>query len=130
MGKKISEVGGGVDTSLTSATLFEIEKAGASGHTSLGEMAKFISPIVANENWPDLPDPATLEQGAIVFCASHPSGVGSYYKAIPAFGLYAPLSGDVLLGISVGDLSTEDGTAEQIVSQYEMGAKMGFGGAA
>lgn len=126
MGKKISEVGGGIDAALTSATLFEIEKAGASGHTSLDEIKKFISPVVASENWADLPDPATLQSGNIVFCSDYPLYVGSYWKAVPVLGLYAPLAGEVLLGIIPYAITTEDGTAEQIVFQYPIGAGMAF----
>jgi len=126
MAKKISEIGAGIVEALSDSTLIEIEKDGDSGHTSLGAMKAFISPIVVNEAWDDFPAADTLDAGAIAFCNSHPLFVGSYWKAISALNLWAPLSGEVLIGISGYPVTTEDGTAEQIVSQYSIGAGMAF----
>lgn len=127
MGKKISDMTGSPD--LTGSEEFEIEVDGETFKTHLDAMRGFISPFVVNENWEDFPSAATVKAGALGFCRSHPAHVGSYWKAIPWGPLWAPLSGEVLLGIT-GVATTEDDTAEQIVWQYSIGASMAFPAAA
>lgn len=117
MGKKISELGTGITTALDGSEQFEIEKTGVSGRTNLENLKKFISPVAAVGFIGDLPDPATLEVGDLVFNASNPAYLGSMLYAQPSTGLYSDLGLGSVIGLD-GGITSGDNTDEQTLCSF------------
>ena len=74
-----------------------------------------VSARVGSFAWSARPNAADLPADSLVFINDFPiAGLGSWWKAIPAFGAFAPMAGDMLLASTV-DVSILDNTSEQIV---------------
>ncbi len=65
--------------------------------------------------WGDIPDASTLPADSLIFVNNFPNAfIGSWWKAIPAFGVFSPMAGDMLVA-SIFNRGIIDSASEQIV---------------
>ena len=74
-----------------------------------------VAATVGSFDWASRPDPSALPADSLIFVTDFPySVIGSWWKAIPVYGIYSPLAGDMLMA-SILDETIDDDSAEQIV---------------
>lgn len=79
------------------------------------------SPIVCA--WADRPSASTLSESQLMFVSDVPNAlIGSWWKPLPSFGVFAPLSGDLLLSVNTTSSATDGTTNEQILQQATLPA--------
>lgn len=68
---------------------------------------------VGSFDWASKPEASSIPANALVFINDFPlaGAIGSWWKPLPVFNLYAPISGDLLLSINF-DKSPTDGTSD------------------